>query len=153
MNNPDWSALFLHQDGERQPAADLCPNTIAALSGAPLTDIPGRAPSILFSRLAAGAHIPPHTGVLNSRLICHLALVVPDGCELRVGNETRVWQEGKAWVFDDSIEHEARNAGDRDRYILLFDIWRPELSGEERSAIGALCSAIDGYCGKTAWDA
>lgn len=153
LNNPNWSALFLHRDGERQPAADLCPNTMSALSNAPLTDIPGRAPSILFSRLAAGAHIPPHTGVLNARLICHLALVAPHGCELRVGNETQVWKEGKAWVFDDSIEHEARNASDSDRYILLFDIWRPELSDDERGAISALCAAIDEYCGKAVWDA
>ena len=79
--------------------------------------------------------------------------MAPHGCELRVGNETQVWKEGKAWVFDDSIEHEARNASDSDRYILLFDIWRPELSDDERGAISALCAAIDEYCGKAVWDA
>ena len=47
--------------------------------------------------------------MLNTRLICHLPLIVPNGCWLRVGNETREWEEGKLLIFDDSIEHEAKN--------------------------------------------
>lgn len=151
--NPDWSAYFLYKDGAEQAGARACPRTVAALQAAPLTRIPKRTPSILFSKLAAGAHIPPHTGMLNARLICHLPLIVPAGCEFRVGNDVRVWEEGKAWVFDDSIEHEAWNKSGEDRYILIFDIWRPELSAHEQASIAALCQAIDAYRGSASWDA
>lgn len=151
-DNPDWSALFLYKYGVETPNAAQCPCTMAALQTAPLTRIPNRAPSALFSKLAAGAHIPPHTGMLNARLIVHLPLIVPPGCEFRVGNDIRPWSEGKVWVFDDTIDHEAWNRGAADRYILLFDIWRPELSEEERASIAALCSAIDAFRGATPWD-
>jgi aspartyl/asparaginyl beta-hydroxylase (cupin superfamily) len=153
VGNPDWSAYFLYKDGAEQPGARQCPRTLAALEAAPLTRIPKRTPSILFSKLAAGARIPPHTGMLNARLICHLPLIVPAGCEFRVGNNVRAWSEGQAWVFDDTIEHEAWNRSSQDRYILIFDIWRPELSEEERAAVTALCEAIDAYRGDTPWDA
>ncbi len=151
--NPDWSAYFLHKEGVDHAGAARCPLTMASLADAPLTRIPNRAPAILFSKLAGGAHIPPHTGMINARLVCHLPLVIPPGCEFRVGNDLRVWQQGKAWAFDDTIEHEAWNRSDRDRYILIFDVWRPELSLDERAAIAALCEAIDTYGGKVAWDA
>jgi aspartyl/asparaginyl beta-hydroxylase (cupin superfamily) len=152
-NNPDWSAYFLRKDGADQEGAARCPRTLAALAEAPLTTIPNRAPSVLFSKLVGGARIPPHTGMLNARLICHLPLIVPEGCSFRVGNEVRQWEEGKAWVFDDTIEHEASNKSSEDRYILIFDIWRPELSEEERAGVAALCVALDAYRGYEAWDA
>ncbi len=150
--NTDWSAYFMRKDGADQAGAHECPRTMAALAGAPLTTIPRRAPSILFSKLAAGAHIPPHTGKLNARLVCHLPLIVPEGCDFRVGNDVRRWQEGKSWAFDDTIEHEAWNRSAVDRYILIFDIWRPELSVDEHVHIAALCEAIDAYRGDGAWD-
>jgi hypothetical protein len=152
-NNPDWSAFFLRKDGLDQEGAARCPKTMASLADAPLTQIPNRAPSVLFSKLAGGAHIPPHTGMLNARLVCHLPLIVPNGCEFRVGNDVRVWEEGEAWAFDDTIEHEAWNRSGVDRYILIFDVWRPELSEEERIGVATLCEAIDAYRGRVAWDA
>jgi aspartyl/asparaginyl beta-hydroxylase (cupin superfamily) len=152
--NDDWSACFLVKDGAPTLNARTCPRTMQTLAVAPSPDIPMRTPHILFSKLAAGAHIPPHTGMLNVRLICHLALIVPPLCALRVGSEVRTWEEGKCWVFDDTIEHEAWNKSDRDRYVLIFDVWRPELSPEERHAVAALCAAVDAYSGdKSSWDA
>lgn len=154
-NNPDWSAFYLWKNGELVAEnAARCPKTLAALAGAPLSAVPGRAPSVLFSLLRPGARIPPHTGVLNTRLICHLPLIVPPGCGLRVGNETREWVEGKAWLFDDSIEHEAWNNSDQTRVILLFECWRPELSQRERELVSAMLTSIDDYSDvKVAWDA
>ncbi len=152
VENPAWSAQFLLNGGERQASADLCPQTMAAIQKAPMPKIPGRTPHALFSRLAAGAKIPPHSGMLNVRLICHLAIVVPRGCEFRVGNDIRAWQEGLCWVFDDTIEHEAWNNSQRDRYILIFDIWRPELSPDEQVAVSSLCEAVDAFSGTgTPW--
>lgn len=145
-NDPSWSALYLWRDSLLVPEiAGRCPRTVEALSKVPLTHIGQRTPSALFSRLEPGAHIPPHTGMLNCRLICHLPLIVPRGCWLRVGNETREWEEGKMLIFDDSIEHEARNPTGELRIILLFDVWRPELSETERQAISTIFDAIDGF--------
>jgi aspartate beta-hydroxylase len=145
-NDPSWSALYLWRDSEVVPEiAERCPRTMATLSKVPLTHIGKRTPSVLFSRLEAGAHIPAHNGMLNCRLICHLPLIVPKGCWLRVGNETREWEEGKTLIFDDSIEHEARNPTGELRIILLFDVWRPELTETERQAISAIFDAIDNF--------
>ena len=145
-NDPSWSALYLWRDGQLVPeVAERCPRTIEALGKAPLTRIGARTPSALFSRLEGGAHIPPHSGMLNCRLICHLPIIVPKGCWLRVGNETREWDEGKLLIFDDSIEHEAKNPSGELRIILLFDIWRPEITETERQAISAIFDAIDTF--------
>ena len=122
-------------------------NDLAALAAAPIPHIPGRSPSILFSQLRPGSRIPPHHGFVNTRLICHLPLVVPPGCGFRVGNETRQWQEGKAWLFDDTIEHEAWNTSDRTRVILLFEVWRPELTAAEQAQVTALFEAIGKHKG------
>ena len=88
---------------------------------------------------------PPHCGVTNSRLIVHLLLVVPGNCRFRVGSETREWQVGKAWVFDDTIEHEARNDSDVARAVLIFDTWHPALSAGERELIRTAVPAIKDY--------
>jgi hypothetical protein len=147
--NPSWSAFYLWKDGAVVAEnAARCPRTMRAMEGVPLARVPNRSPSVLFSLLRPGARIPPHTGLVNTRLICHLPLVVPPGCRLRVGNDTRTPVEGKAWVFDDSIEHEAWNDSDRTRVILLFEIWRPELTEEERRSVCAMFAAIDAYSGR-----
>jgi aspartyl/asparaginyl beta-hydroxylase (cupin superfamily) len=153
LNNPAWSAYYLWKDGAVVPDhAARCPKTMEALAHAPLTGVKGRSPAVLFSLLRAGAHIPPHNGYVNTRLICHLPLIVPGSCSLRVGNDTRALVEGKAWLFDDTIEHEAWNASDRTRVILLFEIWRPELTDEERRLVSAMFETIDAYGGNTsAW--
>lgn len=132
----DWGACFLWEYGlPNQRVLDRCPATAEALSRAPLAPIPGKAPSAFFSMLKAGAHIPPHTGVTNTRAIIHLPLVVPPGCEFRVGGETRAWREGEAFAFDDTIEHEAINRSEKSRLVLIFDVWNPHLSDRERALV------------------
>ena len=145
-DNADWGACYLIRAGTVvADAAARFPATMAALDAVPLCHAQGRTPSGLFSRLARRTRIPPHHGQVNARLICHLPLIVPPGCGLRVGNETRSWVEGETLIFDDSIEHEAWNNSDRTRVVLLFDIWRPELSGEERGLVAALLGAVGDY--------
>lgn len=146
LDKPDWGAAWLWKDGVVAEGMDeLCPATLAALELAPQPVIPGRAPIALFSRLTPGTHIQPHHGLLNTRLICHLPLIVPDGCGIRVGAETRAWREGEMLIFDDSFEHEAWNRGASDRTILLFEIWRPDIDAEEREQLTRIFSAIDTY--------
>jgi aspartyl/asparaginyl beta-hydroxylase (cupin superfamily) len=141
-----WSAFFLWRDGVRIDAhAERCPKTAALMAKAPYADVPGYAPTAFFSILDRKSHIPPHSGVTNSRLIVHLPLVVPPQCRFRVGSEIREWQEGKAWVFDDTIEHEAWNDSDVPRAILIFDTWHPALTGGERELIRTAVPAIKDY--------
>ena len=80
-----------------------------------------------FSRLKKHTHIAPHKGYSKMILRCHLPLLIPNGstCKIRVGNETKHWEEGKLLIFDDSYEHEAWNESDEDRFILMFDIPNP----------------------------
>lgn len=144
----DWAAFYIWQDGEYiEENARRCPVTAAAFKDVPLDFMPGKTPSVLFSRLKPGAHIPPHTGLLNTRLIGHLPLLVPGPAWLRVGNEVHHWQEGRLVVFDDTIEHEAKNEADETRVVLLFDFWRPEITEKEREQIAALMAAISDYTG------
>ncbi len=147
LGNPDWSSFFLIENGsDIAEHIARCPQAFAVLDQhAPLCRIAGRSPSVLFSLLRPGAHIPPHSGMLNARLICHLPLIVPDACRFRVGHSSREWREGELMIFDDSIEHEAWNNSPSDRLVLLFDIWRPELEPIERDQISALFAAVDSY--------
>ncbi len=145
-NDPSWGALYFWRYGERIAInADRAPATMAALEAIPLPKIASRSPIALYSRLTPSTHIEPHHGLLNTRLICHLPLIAPDGCGLRVGNETRSWRKGETLIFDDSFEHEAWNRGTSDRVVLLFEIWRPELDEGERAALTAVFEAINDY--------
>ena len=118
-----------------------CPQTAAVLAELPLADQPGFAPTALFSALAPHTRIPPHTGSTNARLLTHLPLILPGPAGFRVGNETRSWRMRNAWVFDDTIEHEAWNDADQTRVILIFDVWNPLLSDAERELISSLLTA------------
>ncbi|HEX4848585.1 MAG TPA: aspartyl/asparaginyl beta-hydroxylase domain-containing protein [Novosphingobium sp.] len=132
----DWGACFLWEHGEPNlPVHARCPRTAAVLERLPLLRIPGRGPAAFFSILKPHSHIPPHTGVTNTRAIIHLPLIVPPGCGFRVGGETREWIVGQAFAFDDTIEHEAWNTSDERRAVLIIDAWNPHLSEREREAI------------------
>ena len=147
-NSPRWSAFHLYKMGEKIAAnVAKCPRTVHALSGAPQPDMPGRTPSAMFSLLKPRTRIPPHNGVTNARLVVHLPLIVPEGCGFRVGNETRHWVPGKAWVFDDTIEHEAWNDSDKLRVVLIFDIWHPHLSAAERTLVSGLTAGLNAFTG------
>lgn len=129
----DWSTLHLWRHGRRNDAACArFPRTAALLETLPLARLPARMPTIFFSVLAPHARIPPHTGVTNARSIIHLPLIAPTGCYFRVGGDTRSWEKGEAWAFDDTIEHEAWSESDEPRTILILDCWNPYLSQEER---------------------
>jgi hypothetical protein len=146
IDSQDWTALFIQKDGVvLDRCAERFANTLAALSGVPQEIIPGRGPSSLISRLAPKARIAAHVGFLNTRLTCHLPLEIPGDCGLRVGNETREWRRDELLIFNDSIEHEAWNNSDRERFVLIFQVWRPEISLEERIWISSVLQEIDTY--------
>jgi aspartate beta-hydroxylase len=147
-HSPRWTAFHFYDKG--QEIADRCrraPATIEAVSRLPQAAVALRSPCAMYSALQPKTRIPPHTGVANFRLVVHLPLLVPPGCGFRVGGETREWRVGEAWVFDDTIEHEAWNDGDQPRYVLICDVWSPRLSPAERVAIAAVIAATDAFNG------
>ena len=144
----DWGAFHLWKEGERfDEACARAPRTAALMELLPICHIKGRAPNVFFSILKAGGHIPAHTGVTNVRSVVHLPLIVPEGCEFRVGGETRGWIQGRAFAFDDTIEHEAWNRSAADRAVLIIDVWNPYLSDHERAMICGLYEAADAQRG------
>jgi aspartyl/asparaginyl beta-hydroxylase (cupin superfamily) len=146
--SPLWSAYHLLQNGERvEDHCRRCPRTLEAIALLPQPQVARRSPAAMFSVLQPRTRIPPHHGVANTRLVLHLPLVVPGGCGFRVGNETRTWKVGEAWVFDDTIEHEAWNDSDQVRTILICDVWNPRLSSEERAMIAQVMAAMDDFSG------
>lgn len=134
-----WGTFCLYRKGRlHERNAARCPRTMGALSATPHGPRQG-----MFSRLEPGTHLEPHSGGVNTILTCHLALVVPPGCALRVGGETRGWTEGEVTIFDDSFVHEAWNRGPSDRLVLLWDVWHPDLTPLEIEALTLVFSTFD----------
>jgi beta-hydroxylase len=131
-----WDVFGLYAFGrklERNCAA--CPETTRAVETIPGLTTAG------FSWLEPGTHIKPHVGYSKAVLRCHLGLVVPPDCALRVGPEVRAWQEGKCMVFDDTTEHEAWNRAAASRVVLLIDFTR---QGAAFTPPAAVASALPG---------
>ncbi|HEU0097911.1 MAG TPA: aspartyl/asparaginyl beta-hydroxylase domain-containing protein [Allosphingosinicella sp.] len=118
-----WKSFFLWGYGYRnEENIARCPRTAAAVAG-----IPGLN-SAFFSILAPGAHIPRHRGVTKAILTAHLGLIVPKrgrDCRMQVDDRTVRWDEGRAFVFDDTYFHEVWNDTDEHRVILLIQFRRP----------------------------
>lgn len=141
-NSLDWGAYHLWRNG--QPVEENlqhCPETARILKSLPLASIDGLCPNVFFSSLQPKTHIPPHHGESNARLIAHLPLLVPEGCRLRVGFEEREWKVGQTLVFDDTLLHEAVNNSNELRVVLIFDLWNPLLTNEERILTSKLAAA------------
>jgi aspartyl/asparaginyl beta-hydroxylase (cupin superfamily) len=118
-----WNTFGLYAFGEKQrDNCALCPRTTALVESIPGMAMAG------FSRLAPGAHIKPHVGYDEySRYVLrlHLALETNPDCALRVADETGSWEEGRAMIFCDAVEHEAWNRGTTTRTVLLLDFKNP----------------------------
>jgi aspartyl/asparaginyl beta-hydroxylase (cupin superfamily) len=141
-NNRDWTAIHLLRNGSAvEGNARHCPQTMAAVAKLPQPHVPGASPNAMFSLLAPRTRIPPHTGVANTRLVCHLPLIVPPDCGFRCGATTRQWVVGETFVFDDTIEHEAWNDSGELRVVLIVDLWPPALDAVEREAVARMIAA------------
>lgn len=145
VRDGSWNAFYLHSYGGRVDAnCRRCPETARLLD--PVRGL-GTAGLAYFSALTPGAHIAPHFGPTNVRLRCHLGLVVPEGCRMRIGSEQVTWREGEALLIDDSFEHEVWNESARTRLVLIVDSWHPGLSEAERVAFEAVIR-VSGYARK-----
>ena len=123
-----WDVFGFYWFGNRLTGnCAMCPRTAGIVEQVPNLTTAG------FSRLGAGAHIRPHVGYTEKVFRCHLGLIVPPACALRVGDETRRWEENKCLIFDDTLEHEAWNRSEEDRIVLLLDFLRkPAAEGDRR---------------------
>lgn len=118
-----WSTFGLYAFGQKQAAnCAVCPRTTELLESMPGMTMAG------FSRLTPGTHIKPHVGYDEySRFVLrlHLGLETNPDCAIRVGGETRSWEDGKTVIFCDAVEHEAWNRGTTTRTVLLVDFKNP----------------------------
>ncbi len=130
---PGWNSLIFYANGRRQDAnCDRAPE-LAKVADAMTAYEEGEL--TMLSALNPHSFIPPHVGPINGILRCHLPLLIPPNCGLRVGGETVEWVEGKVLVFDDSFVHEVFNRSDELRIVLFFNAWHPVLSASERNAL------------------
>ena len=134
-----WDVYGLYSFGDKlESNCKYCPRTTELIEAIPGMVTAG------FSALGPETHIKPHVGYTNQVLRCHLGLVGPEittidksgnywlrtgidpedklpTCGMRVDDSIFQWNPGKAFVFDDTKEHEAWNFGNRTRFILLID--------------------------------
>jgi hypothetical protein len=135
-----WTVYpFYHQGVAVDPVARQCPHTFEIVRTIPRACLDYPWGDVIFSATSPGAHLPPHCSIDNLRVRIHLGLTAPQGCAIRVGGETRSWEEGKCLVFEDSFEHEVWNRSDARRVVLILDTWHPDLTDVE---IGALTAAF-----------
>lgn len=136
LNQNKWLATSLIKGGEK---ADLDDERLLHIreivSANVLADCPPHAPEMFISVLKPGAYIPPHFGLSNIKVTAHLPLRVSDKAWLEVKGERRHWNARSYLIFDDSLEHSAANEDTNERAVLIFDLWHPDLTQPERSAI------------------
>ncbi|GJQ67496.1 hypothetical protein Trydic_g5136 [Trypoxylus dichotomus] len=134
----DWKQFELYARGLKH--AENCkktPITCKIIDSEP--DARGcRRGQVKFSVMHPGTHVWPHCGPTNCRLRIHLGLKVPPKTYIRVAEETRTWEEGKIFIFDDSFEHEVWHNGTEFRLVLIIDVWHPELSKNEKHNLSAI---------------
>jgi ornithine lipid ester-linked acyl 2-hydroxylase len=118
-----WKTFFFYAFGLKAfKNCKRCPETTKLLK-----QIPGMK-TAMFSIFAPHKRLPEHRGAYKGVLRLHLGLLIPEPaekCGIRVGSETRHWQEGKAMIFDDCFPHEAWNETDGRRVVLFVDVVRP----------------------------
>ena len=95
-----------------------------------------------FSALTTNSHIMAHYGPTNKKLRFHLPLIGVKGSRMRVGDQTREQEEGKAYVFDDSFQHQAWHDGEETRMILIVDFWHTDLTPVEIKLLKVLQNAL-----------
>ncbi len=78
-----------------------------------------------LSKLKAGTNISRHSGSTTFRHRIHMGVYIPEPNDsyIIVDDIKYFWEEGKAFIFDDSLPHEVKHEGKLDRIVLIVDIW------------------------------
>jgi aspartyl/asparaginyl beta-hydroxylase (cupin superfamily) len=125
-----WEVFILYERGRRHDERCRSFPTVCEIVERHRT-VRSLAGLIYFSRLGPHSRVAPHSGPTNMRLRAHLGIEVPPQCGIRVGATSATWHEAKCIVFDDSFAHEVWNESDRERIVLVVDLWHPDLSDDE----------------------
>lgn len=125
-----WDVFILYERGRRHDERCRLVPTVQRIVEQHRT-IRSLAGLVYFSRLAPHSRVAPHSGPTNMRVRVHLGIDIPRDCGIRVGDSSTSWHEGKCIAFDDSFPHEVWNKSDRDRIVLVVDLWHPDLSDDE----------------------
>ncbi|KAM3570399.1 hypothetical protein VYU27_007538 [Nannochloropsis oceanica] len=145
-----WTALRMQRLGLwNDHVCARFPRTLSLLAS---LSIPFAVRGVMFARQAPGTGVQPHSDGRNFILTLHLGLQVPkeEGlCWMRVAEERRGWEEGKAVVIDTTFEHETGNASEEERYVLIIDFWHPELTPVERAALREFYDLRNTFEGRT----
>ncbi len=153
VGTTNWGACRFYNGFKRnETVCRRFPVTASVLDELPLFRIGGNAMEALYSVLKAHQKIPEHQSVSNAKLTVHLPLVVPDKCYLDVQGEARQVEFGRCLIFDDTAIHGARNGSDEVRINLLFQVWHPDLSEEEREVIEASYVAHERWLRERSFD-
>jgi beta-hydroxylase len=118
-----WKVYLFFGFGYRVAShCQRCPETTRLLEQIP--DLQ----SAWFSILAPGAVITPHRGISKGIVRLHMGLKTPRDrakCWMRVDDRVMHWDDGHAFMFDDTYDHEVRNDTAEERVILIVDVERP----------------------------
>jgi len=116
-----WAPLNLIHNGVLSPTAcAAAPRSCDLLSSRPeIARCSAKDVGAAFARLQPGMGIKPHFWSAPPRLGLHLGLKTPLGATMAVGDQTVVWEEGKAVVFDDTYIHTVEHRGTEVRYLLI----------------------------------
>lgn len=135
QGNWEWFS-YISKGAIQQNFKEVFPKTFNILENIEerMTDLPFA--YTFFSRLNPNSSISPHYGPCNLRLRIHLGLDIPDNCSITIADNQTTWKEGKCLVFDDTFIHSVDNKNQsKSRSILLFDVWHPDITEEEKVSI------------------
>ncbi|MCS6933602.1 MAG: aspartyl/asparaginyl beta-hydroxylase domain-containing protein [Chitinophagales bacterium] len=141
MTYPDsWKNIYFKNYLLRYPLGPkYFPKTSAIIDAHPHITLAG------ITTLAPKSRLKMHCGETNAIIRCHLGLKVPGKLPeigMRVKDTLLEWEEGKVFAFNDAYQHEAWNNTDEYRYVLVFDIIRPEFA-HLRTWVCARCLGIE----------
>lgn len=124
-----WDCLYFRkQFADVKETRLLFPSTSAYLRRHRL------AAEALFSRLAPKTNIESHSDRANYVATVHIPLS-DSSAVICVSGIEKVYIAGQPIFFDSSFVHSVDNKAAVPRDILLFNVWHPDLSDEEISAI------------------
>lgn len=125
LSSPDaWKNIYLYNFGwKKHKNCQRFSRTHAIIKQVPNLTFAG------ITVLEPHSKVLPHNGETNTIIRCHLGLKIPaplPTCGVRVGNQEQGWADGKVTMFSDAHYHSAWNDSEERRFVLVFDIVRPE---------------------------
>lgn len=135
-------SVFLYRNGERQEALDTLPALEAALAKLNLGKAGDGPADVRLLILAPGAERQLVFGQSNAHLTIHLPLVAGEGdAGVELEGSLHGWSVGQPLVFDDTFEHKLVNRGEAPVMVLHTQVYHPDLSADDVSAIEASFNA------------